>query len=303
MEGSPQASPLGRGCPPLTECCASSTLSSSGVQPMPGIVLQDNSDAIKYLGVRHLLSVARRQYDSLQKLETSQQIVKFQPVTEKDLNILSADDTRPCKFVQLHYHRPTELWIVKVLPEWDHENMAALIRRMIDRQLMAMNVILRDWIIEPDQCWAPAAAASKPTCVIEIGTSESAVHLSADARGWLKAPQSPVQAVVTICLQYLCAETDDNPFTISVWRPGNPLSTVQTRNGIRPAQRTACVDIWNIAGSVRVSIDEIRLPLEVFGRQAVNTGEHDIVITKDMLLGLLPQFWEFRRQRRTSELS
>ncbi|KAL4733710.1 hypothetical protein BDV11DRAFT_199559 [Aspergillus similis] len=74
---------------------------------------------------------------------------------------------------------------------------------------------LRNWIKEPVLCWAPAAS-SKPTCVIEIGTSESASHLLTDAYGWLEAPQSPVQAVITICFKHLCAETDGNPLTISV---------------------------------------------------------------------------------------
>ncbi|KAL4746114.1 hypothetical protein BDW72DRAFT_185563 [Aspergillus terricola var. indicus] len=131
---------------------------------MSGIRLADDSDAVKYHGAEHLLDVTRRQYNLLQKLETSQHILKFRPVTEEEFNILSADDTRPCKLVKLQDHRPTELLLVKVMPGWDHENIAALVRRMIDRQLMAMNVDyeclslsyprneLGDWIKEPDLC-------------------------------------------------------------------------------------------------------------------------------------------------------
>jgi hypothetical protein len=209
---------------------------------------------------------------------------------------------------------------VKVAPGWDHEIIAALVRKMIDKQLITMNVDdeclslssplndLGNWIKEPDLCWVPTTASCKPTCVIEIGTSESASYLSAHAHGWLEARQSPVQAVITISFKYLSAETDDNPITISVWRPEHRLTS--TRNDLCPASRTACIDIWNMAGSlsvsgfyvdvdtqVQVSTDEIRLPLEVFiGRHAVKPGEHDVVITKDMLVRLLQKLWEYRRQ-------
>ncbi|KAF7125978.1 hypothetical protein CNMCM5793_002337 [Aspergillus hiratsukae] len=55
---------------------------------MPGILLEGESDTIKYRGVEHLLDIARQQYDSLQKLETSQQMLKFQPVTEEEFSVL-----------------------------------------------------------------------------------------------------------------------------------------------------------------------------------------------------------------------
>jgi hypothetical protein len=57
------------------------------------MLLEGNSDTIKYCGVEHLLDLARQQYDSLEKLETSQQILKFQPVTEEEFHGLSADKT------------------------------------------------------------------------------------------------------------------------------------------------------------------------------------------------------------------
>lgn len=294
---------------------------------MPGILLEDKSDPIKYFGAAHLLDIARQQYDSLQRLETSQQILKFRPVTEEEFNGLSADETRPCKFIKFHYHRPTELLFVKVMPGWDQEIIAALVRPMIDQQLTAMNVYveclslssprneLMNWIKEPDLCWAPKTASSKPTCVIEIGTSESTSHLAVGAHGWLESDQSPVQAVITISFNYLSAETDENPMTVTVWRKGHRLTDIGTRNNLCPAARTACIDIWNIAGSLSVSgfhvdantqapvsTDEIRLPLDLFiGRPAIKAGERDVVITKDMLLGLLRELWEYRRQRRTSQ--
>jgi hypothetical protein len=79
--------------------------------------------------------------------------------------------------------------------------------------------------------------------------------------------------------------------------------------------RLTSLDIWNISGSLSVSgfyldndtqapvfTDSIRLPLELFvGRQAVNPREHDVMITKDMLLGLLRQLWDYRQQQRTTQ--
>ncbi|CAI7646826.1 unnamed protein product [Penicillium glandicola] len=318
----PQVTTQLRGCSPaLTESSPSTT--TTNVEIMPGRPIEDHSDAIKYLGVDNFLDVVRRQYDSLTQLRTNQQIIKFRPVPEKEFDILSADGTRPCKFVKLQYHRPTEILLVKVVPGWDHENLISLIRKLIDKELIAMDVDLEcltlgsprnelgDWVKEPDICWAPAFSSNKPTCVVEIGTSESVSHLSVDAHGWLEASQSPVQVVITISFKYLCAETDENPLSISVWKTGRRLSNIDTRNNLLPAIRTAHLDVWNLAGSLSVSgfshdidmqtpvsANEISLPLELFiGRPCSRPGEHDIVITRDKLLWVVHQLWEYRRQR------
>ncbi|KAJ9484712.1 hypothetical protein VN97_g8656 [Penicillium thymicola] len=133
---------------------------------MPGRPTENNSDTVKYHGVDDFLDVARQQYDSLQQLKTNQQIPKFRSVAEKEFDILSADDTRPCKFVKLQYHLRTELLLVKVTRGWDHENLIFLVQKLIDKQLIAMDVGLQcltlgfprnelgDWIKEPDACWA-----------------------------------------------------------------------------------------------------------------------------------------------------
>ncbi|KAJ5372605.1 hypothetical protein N7517_004611 [Penicillium concentricum] len=252
---------------------------------MPGRPIENHSNAVKYLGVDDFLDV----------LKTGHQILKFKSVPEKAFEILSGDDTRPCKFVRLQYHRPTQLLLVKITPGWDHENLIFLVRKLIDRQLNAMNLF----------------SSNKPTCAVEIGTSESTSHLSADAYGWLEAPQSPVKAVITISFKYLCAETDENPLSISVWKPGRRLSSHDTGTNLSTAIRTAHIDVWNVAGSLSVSgfshdvdtqlpvsADEIQLPLELLiGRLPSHPREHDIVITQDMLLWILHQLWEYRRQR------
>ncbi|CAG8222745.1 unnamed protein product [Penicillium nalgiovense] len=323
----PRATTQSRGySPPLTEC-APSTNNFTDVETMPGGLTENNADAVKYLGVEHLLDVACRQYDSLDKLETEQQILKFQSVQEKDFDILSADDTRPCKFVRFQYHRPTKLLLVKVMPGWDHEGVVALIRKLVDKELDLMDVDeetfswgsprneLGDWSKEPDACWAPALSSDKPTCVVGVGTSESESYLSIDARRWLEAPQSPVQVVITISFKYLCAETDENPLHISVWKRGRGLSNVSTRNSVLPAVRTAHLDVWNIGGYLSVSgvnrdvdaerpvfADGIVLPLELFiGRPPMNPKEHDIVITPDKLFWIMEKLWRNRRIRGISQ--
>lgn len=283
-------------------------------------------DPIRYLGAQHLLDVVLQQYDSLQKLETSQQILKFQPVTEDDFNILSDDSTRPCKSIKFHYHRPTQLLLVKVVPGWEHGQLASLVKRRIECQLMAMDVDLEclplcsplndlgTWIKEPDLCWVPEVSYRRPTCVVEIGTSESAHHLASSAHVWLES-RNPVQAVITICFKHTCLETDANPLTITVWGPGHRLSNIGTQGrscgNLCPVIQIAHLDVWNNAGSLSVtgsclndtqetvSTDEIRLPLELFiGRQAINPGERDVVITKEMLIHILRKLWVFRQQSR-----
>lgn len=282
-------------------------------------------EPIKYIGAQHLLDVVRQQYDSLRKLETSQQILKFQPVTEDEFNILSDGSTRPCKSIKFHYHRPTQLLLVRVVPGWDHGELASLVQRMIERQLMAMNVDLEclplcsplndlgTWVKEPDLCWVPEVSYRRPTCVVEIGTSESAHHLASSAHVWLES-RNPVQAVITICFKHTCLETDFNQLKIIVWGPGHPLSNIGTQGrscgNLCPPIRIAHLDVWNNAGSLCVtgcchnntqgtfSLNEIRLPLELFiGRQAANPGEHDVVITEEMLIHILRKLWVFRQQQ------
>ncbi|KAL4787582.1 hypothetical protein BJX76DRAFT_318424 [Aspergillus varians] len=311
---------------PLVPSSAPSTFTPREDQTMHVPVSLENPDAVKYVGPKHFLDITCHQYDLLQKLETDRQVFKFQPVTEEQFEYLSGDATRPSRFVKLQYHRPSQLLLAKVMPGWDHENIAAIFRRIVERQLILMGVDseclslasprneLGNWIKEPDLCWAPVVSSSKPTFVVEIGTSESAAHLATDAHDWLEASHSPVHAVVTICFKYQSAESDSNPLTISIWRPGHELTDIETRNHHFPAAKTSCVKIRNNSGSLSVSgfyldpdsllpvpTDEIRLPLEFFvGRQASRSGEHDVVLDKEMLLGLLRQLWEYRRQRRTS---
>lgn len=224
-----------RGCYSFATGCSAPSIiipTTGNFQTMPDIILADNSESVslKYQGVEHLRDVVLRQYDSLKEFETSQQILKFQPVTDEEFATLSADKTILLKSIKFHYYRPTKLLLVKVMPGWDQKFLAAVVRKMIDKQLMDMNVYdecfsmasplteLRDWIKEPDLCWAPAANASDMTCMVEIGTSATPSRLSADAYGWLESPISPVQAVIVSSFEYLSTEIASNPITISAWK-------------------------------------------------------------------------------------
>lgn len=281
---------------------------------MPNRLLAPSLDPPNHRGPDYLQNLVTRLSDSLQRDESSQQILKFQPVTEDEFNILSTDATRPSNLIKLQYHRPTELLLVEVMPEWDHLLIVALIREMIDDQLVDMKVddqclvmtsplnALGGWLKEPDLCWAPRASR-KPTCVFEVGTSESASHLSTSARGWLEAPHSPVKVVIAISYENLSMETNENPLTLVVWCS---LVDDDTRRNLDPADWMARFDVKRntdgslsvnggsreVKTSVPVEIDEIRLPLEVFiGRQAEDGDE--IVITNDMVLGLFNQLSKF----------
>lgn len=89
------------------------------------------------------------------------------------------------------------------------------------------------------------------------------------------------------------------------------MTGIDASNNLYPATRVSCVDIWDVDDGYRsiscfyidnntpVSDYSIRLPLELFvGRPAVNPGEHDVIITTDMLPGLLKQLLGHRRRRR-----
>ncbi|CAG8899677.1 unnamed protein product [Penicillium egyptiacum] len=209
------------------------------------------------------------------------------------------------------------------MPGWDHGILITLLRRLVERQLLAMNVddgcitlgspknVLGGWVKEPDLCWFLVTSCSQPRCVVEVGTSKSARRLSIDAHGWLEAPHSSAQAVITVSFKYIDAENELNPLTISVLELVDRISNVDSRLSPLTSARTAALDIWNVGGSLAVAgfhvvkdeedltvtTKEIRLRFELFtSRPALNEGEHDIVLTEEMVIRLVRQLWEYRQQ-------
>lgn len=265
-----------------------------------------SSDPANHRPPNYLENLITRLSDVLQRDESSEGVLKFQPVTEDEFIKLAADNTRNRSLTKLQYHRPTELLLVKTMSEMDHFLVVALTRQMIDEKLEHMEVDDQSlmlvwpldagggWLKEPDLCWAPRVSIN-PTFVVEVGTSESAHHLSTNARGWLEAPNSFIETVITISFDHLSMETSENPLTLFVW---SRLSDDDTQNNPGPAVWIARIDVKrdkdglfvdgisrDVKTRVLVETDEIRLPLEVFIGPQAEHGD-DIVITNDGVLEL-----------------
>ncbi|RHZ50063.1 uncharacterized protein CDV56_102405 [Aspergillus thermomutatus] len=290
---------------------------------MLGVLRPGGTICLKYAGYDHFVATVSHHYDLLQRRETTQQYLEFSGVTSSQFETLSSDRTRPCKFIRLGYHYPSQVLLVKIMPGWDHEEIAGLFRMMIDEQLFSMQLSrefivmqspinrLGDWAKEPDICWAPRATSSSLTCVVEVGTSESASQLAIDARGWLETPGATVRAVLTISLDF------NDLITIEVWELGNRASAIGTRNMPSSASRIWSIQISRAPGATVPTIsgylrdpitqaatptDEIRLDFDMFvGRQAAGIKEGDVILTKDLLVEFAKDFWELRRQRQLLE--
>ncbi|CAG7948037.1 unnamed protein product [Penicillium nalgiovense] len=223
----------------------------------------EGSIRIKYTGVQSFLAVVYQQHDLLRQHKTENQLLEFSEVSDADFSFLSADSTRPCKSARFHYFPNSQILRVKITV-WDHEILISLLRKLVERQLIAMDVddecmtfgspmnVLGDWVKEPDLCWSPAISGCQLRCVVEVGTSQSARQLSIDAHGWLEAPRSSVQAIITVSFKYVDLENEPNPITISVWKPVYRISST-TRLSPLTIARTATLDVWNVAGNLTAS--------------------------------------------------
>ncbi|KAJ6186223.1 hypothetical protein N7519_007524 [Penicillium mononematosum] len=230
----------------------------------PGFPKGKRPIRIKYTGVQGFLASVYQQYDLLCQHKTGNQLLEFSGVSDADFSFLSADSTRLCKSPKFQYFPNSRILRVNITV-WNHEILISLLRRLIERQLVAMNVddecmtfdspmnVLGDWVKEPDLCWSLMTSSGQLRCVVEVGISESARQLSIDARGWLEAPRSSVQAVTTVSFKYVDLGNEPNLFTIAVWEPVDRIRSADTRLSPLNIARTATLDVWNVAGNLTAS--------------------------------------------------
>ncbi|KAL4779651.1 hypothetical protein BJX76DRAFT_340180 [Aspergillus varians] len=309
--------------PPSTESCvASEDLSRHDTMLAAGHTTNATGTR-PYPGPTQLLSLARELHDALTSRMTERQILLFQPVSPKEFTTLLSHIQHHCGILKLDYNDLSQLLVVKIVPGWDHEYTTALLRKLIDKQLATMNlddeynslasplVPLHHGSKQPDACWIPNSSPRRPTCVVEVGTSESRECLAIDAHRWLEASDTCIKTVVTISFKYLEAETHENPLTISIWELGSQRHNMITRSSYPHARPATTLNICrrngllSVLGShldpltlVETETDEIRLPLDaLIGRPPVNSGEKDVVLTKNMVLKMFDELL----QSRTSE--
>ncbi|BCS19866.1 uncharacterized protein APUU_20298S [Aspergillus puulaauensis] len=281
----------------------------------------DPSTIIRYKGPGQLLKVALEKQDALRNRKTEQQTLIFKPVTEKQLSTLLDHIQRHSGIFKVDYDNLSELLVLKVMPGWDHEYATAFLTKPINKQLDSMDleneycclaspgVELHNGFKEPDACWIPKSSPRRPTCVVEIGTSEPPSRLAIDAHRWLETSNSSVRLVITVCFRYLLAETDERPLTISVWSLVHQQHNTTTRDPIALAKQTTILNVGRKDGLLSVSgshfdpftgteteAHEIRLPLpSLIGRTPANPRERDVILTKESVLNLFEQLLESRR--------
>lgn len=281
----------------------------------------DPSGIIPYKGPEQLLKVALEKQEALRSRQTEQQTLLFKPVSEQQFSTLVTHIQRRSGIFKVDYNNLNDLLVVKVRPGWDHEYATASLTKAINQQLDSMDlddqycclaslgVELHNGFKEPDACWIPKFSPRRPTCVVEIGTSESPSRLAIDAHRWLETSNSSVRLVITVCFKYLLAETDEKPFIISVWSLVHQQHNTTTRDPIALAKQTTILDVCRKDGLLSVSgshfdpftlaeteAHEIRLPLpSLIGRTPANPRERDVVLTKESVLRLFEQLLESRR--------
>ncbi|KAE8377215.1 hypothetical protein BDV26DRAFT_282049 [Aspergillus bertholletiae] len=306
--------------PPLTESC----VASENLSKQPTMVAAAHATvvtrALPYGGPVQLLSLAIEQHNALTSRRTEKQILLFQPVSLKEFIVLLDHIKHYHRILKLDYNCLSELLVVKVMPGWDHEYTIALFRKAINKQLAAMYLddeyltlasplmALHDGSKEPDTCWIPTSSPRRPTCVVEVGTSESQARLATDARRWLESSNFGIQTVITVCFKYLQAETDESPLTVSIWSLLHQQYNMTTRNPYLRVKQTATLNIYRKNGSLSVSgsqldpltlveteTDKIYIPLKsLIGRPPVNPGERDVILTKEAVLKIFEQLLQSR---------
>ncbi|OOF93579.1 hypothetical protein ASPCADRAFT_508690 [Aspergillus carbonarius ITEM 5010] len=256
----------------------------------------------KYEGLSDFTSLI---HDNLYK---DIEILEFLGVSADDFSILSLDEARPLKSARFSYDSSTSIMQVR-MPHYRHELVNGLFRTLIDKQLMSMNVenelfflsapltVIGSWTKEPDACWVPDNT-KKPSVVQEVGSSETAAHLTISARAWIEISGSSVLACITIKIR------PDNDLVIDVWKRGERTYNLTSRNAHTPAIRQQHIQITNTMSGPQVQgwkvnsdssvvpTDEILLEFSLFvGRPANNDLEHDIRLDRSILIQFATRFF------------
>ncbi|KAF3483307.1 uncharacterized protein GIQ15_02631 [Arthroderma uncinatum] len=144
------------------------------------------------------------------------------------------------------------------------------------------------FVKEPDGSFGPVHK-HWPTVVIESGLSESETKLANDARGWLEAPGSETQIVLTINI-----DRTSPTITFHRWQ----LDSVEMRRITRSHCHLGVVveevvatrqrNVTEVTGDITLPFSRVtaRAP-----RNAAHTTEHDIILTKVALTEICEKTW------------
>jgi hypothetical protein len=143
----------------------------------------------------------------------------------------------------------------------------------------ATKQILQNLGKQPDESWGPAIA-HYPTCVLEVGVSESLRQLDRDAQRWIGSEASHVTQVVTAKIY-----PHRTKITFAVWRRTTGRQAVKDEE--------ICIEWHNGQPTAR---DNIRLCIcfeQMFERPPTSgTAKGDLIFSEQELSGIACSVWQ-----------
>ena len=189
------------------------------------------------------------------------------------------------------YFRNSEI-LISTLSGGPHEILSRLIDHLLYDKIRSMNckedltpsgratVSLGNLDKQPDESWGPRRVGY-PTCVLEVGMTESIRALDIDAQRWIKNEPSYVTQVIT-------AKTYPRREEIifAVWKSSTPRQPV--RDGeVRVTKRRGQPSVISDNRTLRLDFEKI------FERPATpDTPESDVVFTGHELCEIALTIWD-----------
>lgn len=265
-------------------------------------------------------------YDSLQHSllhdeNPLSQYLRFSGVSKPQFEEIASDESS-LKFTRLDYDHSCQSLIVKIMPGFSHECIAARICDDITFQIRQMGlrhqtcrggataIQLLTRTKEPDNCWFISPLDPQPTVVVELGVSESARQLELDARWWIEAAGAVDKTVMTINVNRLRSKLhfiiwkrpkDSNPHDLPP-RNGDAFRVYKEQSITIECDQQSMPHLTGVrndpvTGSIE-EIDHLRLELGHFiGRGPASPVESDIIIGRELLEKYAREWYTYKDYR------
>ncbi|KAL1966543.1 hypothetical protein VTN77DRAFT_4465 [Rasamsonia byssochlamydoides] len=277
---------------------ASSEPSAMKLSLDPFDKLVEGLDHHPFTSIRSLRKRLEDRRLALETDKTRNHFLVFTNVPEHEVARLDNGSSRASKFARLSYNTVTQILIVKVMPRPEHDIASREFGYCIYDEVSAMNlrneidslgsttVQIGNWKKQADECWAPSQQATQLSAILEIGLSELAQRLAADARGWLETTGSTIEVAITMKV-----DRNNPQITIRLWERGPRLSLIVTRQSPTTAH---CIDQIEITRTNNTTIvtGDLTLPFrKVVGRVPNNPLENDFLIPRQKLQQVAEKVW------------
>jgi hypothetical protein len=161
-----------------------------------------------FVDIRDLQELVGDQSDLLDNDKSRNQYLRFSRVPPEEFQKIFEDPNLIGKSSRVLYDKKGNL-IIKITSSKGHEQASRMFWVLFGYKIMKMDLFFclsqndttttnySDFVREPDGSWGLLTSPS-PSLVLEVGLSESAARLVADAKWWLETDGSEVRMVVTI---------------------------------------------------------------------------------------------------------